>query len=100
MSFKYGVSFNCLVDATDGTTEIGGGAEGCISTDYVGNDLSKIGVAITTHEYVFKTADHPFIGREVEDIGGEIVAVMVYADDLNHVCAVVFEDPQVPTVVE
>ena len=96
--YKYGVSFNCCILDSDGVSEkeIGGAEEGFTSTDYVGNDLTKIEEALCKNEYEMLT-DHPHVGN-VACVGGEIVAVFVDRD--GSVVSVVFTEPNAPTVIE
>lgn len=103
-SFAYGVSFNCMV----GDLEIGGGAEGDTSLDYVSNDLEKLKAAVVVphpvviHGPTYKViTDHQLVIDEVEvSIGGEVVAVVVDEEDEDYIVAVIFKDPHGPTVIE
>lgn len=98
--YKYGVSFNCKTDSG----AIGGGDEGCTSLDYVSNDLEKLKAVLIERDSgdsvkyeVITEGDE--IGETVDIGNGEIVALLVDADDHTYVVAVIFEDPTMPEVV-
>lgn len=96
---KYGVSFNCTFN--DGDGEVGGGGDGCVSLDYVGDDMLKIVKAVKDDSredfpLVFSVDD--VIVGEYCDLGGNIVGVFLSKDE--DVVAVMFENPNLPIVVE
>lgn len=97
MNFKYGVSFNCKTD----NGAIGGGDEGCTSLDYVSNDLEKLKetlIADSAEPYAVITEGDQ-IGETVDIGDGEIIALLVDANDHSYVVAVIFEGPTMPIVV-
>jgi len=108
--YLYGASFNCICD----DEEIGGGAEGESTLDYVGNDLDKMMAYLTKPDDDYPLVGlfrHEVIGR-VCNLGGEVVAVLcsrdVYddaienGDPLNEVglTCVIFKNPIAPIVIE
>ena len=105
--YKYGVSFNCTCG---GEVTVGGGEEGWASIDFVGNDKDKIIAAIIEDaqrqglKYVY-TEEHKAVGEDVS-LGDEVVGVFfdtneAYdADDEVYASAVLFTNPNSPTVIE
>jgi starvation-inducible outer membrane lipoprotein len=98
--YKYGSSFNCTVGRDNG---VGGGEEGCTTTDYVSDNLNAIKEATSKpscsgETYKIVEHNHAYIGKDV-DVGGVIVAVMVTDDEDEFVTAVIFTSPETPTVV-
>lgn len=106
MSYKYGVSFNCIVTRDGKRREVGGGGEGCTSLDYVSNDLKMLSdfLEALDNKYIIST-DHVFVGGVCEVGEGRIVAVLGELEEDEgehyfHVIAVIFEKPEVPVVIE
>lgn len=103
MSYKYGVSFNCIVTRDGKRREVGGGREGYTSLDYVSNDLKMLSdfLEALDNKYIIST-DHGFVGGVCEVGEGRIVAVLE-EDEGEHyfyVIAVIFEKPDAPVVIE
>lgn len=113
MSYRYGVSYNCVV----ADTEIGGGGEYFTSIDYVGNDLEKIKKKIedqgrgTGPVYILDA--HPLVGEiidspyyEVSSLTGEVLFVFgKFLNDEHNVDnldieGVIFEYPNMPEIIE
>lgn len=109
MNFEFGVSYNCVVGHGDKSHAIGGGEEGDMTTDFVGNDIHRIFAHINAkaieggETLTMFTTDHDLIDEDVQEITqGEVVAVIVedHGTDDEHVVAVIFNRPQCPTVIE
>lgn len=106
-SFDYGASFNCVVGYGEKSYDIGGGGEGDMTTDYVGNSIDALFAHIKAINpadqlMLFKT-DHDLIDEDVQQITqGEVVAVVVseHGTDDEHVLCVIFNKPQFPEIVE
>lgn len=112
IEYKYGVSFNCLVN---GQREVGGGGEGDATLDMVGNDLDKIEEALIVDgkdqgfNYIALREGHDCIGHYTNVGNGCVVAVVgedmsdmseVDEDNPFYVVCVIFEDPTFPEVIE
>lgn len=102
MSFKFGVSYNCVV----GMDCVGGADDGYSSTDMLGNDLSKIVSYIQAKEAdpdlkVVLECDN-FIGEQCSQ-GGKVVAYLGYdydGDGEIYPTIVIYEDPVDIEIIE
>jgi len=102
MSYKFGVSYNCIVDDIN----VGGSDDGFYSLDMVGNDVGKITAYIEKYEQdpdlILVLNDDLYIGKECSQ-GGKVVAYFGYDYDGDGDITptiIVFEDPTSLTVIE
>ena len=94
MSFKLGVSFNCVVNYDEPV----GGAEELSDTTYVSNDREKLIAHVVDGDGLVFTTNHDYVGGST-DVGGSVIGVFVEKDEPDWVVAVLFANPMVPDVV-
>ena len=102
MSFKFGVSYNCMVDDCC----VGGADDYVYSTDMLGNDLSKIVSYVQAKEadpdlkVVFECGN--FIGKPCSQ-GGNVVAYLGYdydGDGEIYPTIVIYDNPADIEIIE
>jgi len=102
---KYGASYNIYVVMGDGQfLEEVGAPEENTEIAVVGNDLKKIEQYLTETDSdlaPYVVANHEFIGKSIYELGGKVVSVVCFDDDdVQVVLAVIFEDPELPKIIE
>lgn len=97
MKYAYGASFNCELE----NDAVGGGYEGDTSLDYVSNDFKQLCDFMVKDnvqcEYIV-TEKHQYVGQEVLNLGGKVIACLVDVDDEEYCVAVIFDNPDVEVV--
>jgi hypothetical protein len=106
MKYKYGASFNCICSSTEDENvciDVGYANEGSSFTlDFVGNDLDLLeqhitNIFTTNHTPTRCPKDYYVIGMNC-NVGGKIVSVILNSN--RDIEAVIFENPELPVVVE
>lgn len=102
---KYGVSFNCFVRPSSEQyyEGIGGAEDEGTNISYVSNDKDKLIDYVNKSDESYPliyTTEHMFVGGDVEE-GGKVHGVFHQHDgEEEYVVAILFENPNVPMVIE
>ena len=108
-TYKYGVSFDCIIDPMNQYIRIGYEFDLSVSLyDYISNNLAAlINHTITKIKEVSHydrgfcyTSDHTYVGLSVQG-GGTVIGVFHYEDEDDTLLCVLVEDPNyLPKIIE